>query len=142
MAAPQYSVPEATQRVLVQGIFQNPRLKHNIPEGAAEIAAKNVKFLGNSQPSVPVNWRFAESVSALKGYEASVLSLLIQKKYNVEVGEIRIDTYVHYSTSFILGTNSLAQRPCQPVLHGPDHRPDYRRRWQTEAVHPGRSKEL
>lgn len=79
----QYSVPEATQRVLVRGIFQNPRLKHNIPEGAAEIAAKNVKFLGNSQPSVPVNWRFVESVSALKEYEASVLSLLIQQNTNL-----------------------------------------------------------
>ncbi|KAM0346740.1 hypothetical protein ACHAP4_011652 [Fusarium culmorum] len=90
--AAQYSVPEATQRVLDQGIFKNPRLRHNIPEGAAEVAAKSVKFLGNNQPSVPVNWRFAKSVSALKAYEASVLSLLIQKKYKADVGEIRIDT--------------------------------------------------
>jgi hypothetical protein len=138
MTAPQYSVPEATRCVLDQGILKNPRLKHNIPEGAAELAAENVKFLGTNQPSVPVNWRFAESVSALKAYEASVLSLLIKKKYGVDAGEIHINTYVCHSPNFIFGTNRFAQRPCQPVLHVPPHCPDHWRRWQTEAFYTQR----
>jgi hypothetical protein len=87
-----YSIPQETRRILDNGIFGNPRLAHNIPDGAAEIAAKSIKFVGNDRPSVPINWRFAESVSALKAYEASVLSLLIKKKYNVDPGEIVIDT--------------------------------------------------
>ncbi|KAH7323210.1 CoA-transferase family III domain-containing protein [Stachybotrys elegans] len=87
-----YSVPEEARRVLDTGILKNPRLAHNIPDGAAEIALKRVKFVGNDQPSVPISWRFSESISALKGYEASVLSLLIQKKYKVDPGDILIDT--------------------------------------------------
>jgi hypothetical protein len=87
-----YSVPKQSRSILEHGIFRNPRLAHNIPDGAAEIAAKYVKLQGNDQPSIPINWRFAESVSALKAYEGSVLSLLIKKKYGVNVGEIVIDT--------------------------------------------------
>ncbi|KAF5711627.1 alpha methylacyl racemase [Fusarium mundagurra] len=87
-----YSVPKQTRLILEDGIFRNPRLAHNIPDGAADIAAKHIKLQGNDQPSIPINWRFAESVSALKAYEGSVLSLLIKKKYGVDVGEIVIDT--------------------------------------------------
>ncbi|KAH7024757.1 CoA-transferase family III domain-containing protein [Microdochium trichocladiopsis] len=87
-----YSVPAEAHRVLHEGIFGNPRVAHNVPGGAAEIAAQSVRFKGNDQPSVPVNWRFAESAAALKAYEASVLSLLVRKKYGVDAGEVIIDT--------------------------------------------------
>ncbi|KAL6169747.1 hypothetical protein ACJQWK_04747 [Exserohilum turcicum] len=85
-------IPREAQRILNQGIFENPRLAHNVPEGAAKIAARSIKIKGTDKPSIPINWRFAESVAALKAYEASVLSLLIRKKYHTDAGEIVIDT--------------------------------------------------
>jgi len=87
-----YSVPSEARRILSEGIFKNPRLAHNIPEGAAEMAARSVKIKGTDKPSIPINWRFAESVTALKAYEASVVSLFIKKKYGVDVGEVVIDS--------------------------------------------------
>ena len=40
------------------------------PAGAVE-ASKSIRFEGSDEPSLPVNWRFAESIASLKGYEAT-----------------------------------------------------------------------
>ncbi len=88
----QYSVPSETKRLLLEGILANPLIQKHLPADAAEAAAK-LSFVGSDSPSLPINWRFAESISALKGYEAVVLNVLLKKKYAVEPVQITIDTY-------------------------------------------------
>lgn len=73
-----------------RGILKNPL----IPKLPPEIfdAAKSVHFTGNVSPSIPINWRFAESVSALKGFEASMLNVLRKMKYGNEYSKVDINT--------------------------------------------------
>ncbi|TDZ62087.1 Succinyl-CoA--L-malate CoA-transferase beta subunit [Colletotrichum trifolii] len=85
-----YSVPQEAKAVFLTGILDNPVME-NLP-GDLKSLAQHVKFEGNSKPSVPLNWKFAESVAALKALEATMLSRLIQKKYSVEPMDITIDT--------------------------------------------------
>ena len=87
-----YSVPAEARRVLEKGILGNPLIQPHLPRGAAE-AAQHIVFDGSHEPSLPVNWRFAESISALKAYEATVLSVLLQRKYGVGPVKIQINTY-------------------------------------------------
>jgi hypothetical protein len=94
-----YSVPTEAGKVFREGIMANPLILPNIPVGLAKIA-ENVRFEGNTTPSVPINWRFAESIAALKGFEAAMLSLLMKKKYGEEPFEITVNTYVHRPHQF------------------------------------------
>ena len=87
-----YSVPEEAANVLNSGIIHNPLLVGNVPTNAAALA-QNIKFSGSSKPSIPVNWRFAESISALKGLEAIWLNALLESRYKASPVEIEINTY-------------------------------------------------
>jgi hypothetical protein len=86
-----YSVPREAKCLFQDGIVNNPLMASGLPSDAAELAAK-VKFTGTDEPSLPINWRFAESVSAMKGLEALMVMALVKKKYGVEVKEAEIDT--------------------------------------------------
>jgi hypothetical protein len=88
-----YSVPAQAKLVFENGILNNPLIAKDLPKDAKELGDK-IKFSGNEAPSVPINWRFAESVSALKGLEAVMVLALLRKKYNTEVKEVSINTYV------------------------------------------------
>lgn len=55
--------------------------------------SKLVHFEGNALPSIPMNWRLAESISALKAFEATMVNHLSVKKYGIEPVEVRINTY-------------------------------------------------
>lgn len=88
-----YSVPEETQKVFNDGILNNPLIASKLPAGIAEAAAK-VRFEGTSRPSIPINWRFAESISALKGLEAAMINVLLSRKYGLPAQEAVINTYV------------------------------------------------
>ncbi|BCS23627.1 uncharacterized protein APUU_40071S [Aspergillus puulaauensis] len=79
MAIGSYSVPKAAESLLLEGILQNPVLRHNIPTDASAFA-EYTKFSGSDKPSVPINWRFAESISALKGLESLWLNALLKAK--------------------------------------------------------------
>ncbi|KAK4867966.1 hypothetical protein LT330_007625 [Penicillium expansum] len=85
-----YSVPAEAQRVFLAEILQNPLMK-DLP---AEIhdAAASIKFVGSDDPSIAINWRFAESIASLKAFEGAMLSVLLQRKYGVKAPEIVIDT--------------------------------------------------
>ena len=85
-----YSVQEETQKIFYDGILRNPNLNF-IPSELKDLS-KHVRFTGSPQPSVPINWRFAESAAALKAFEASMLNLLITKKYGVPPVTIEINT--------------------------------------------------
>lgn len=86
-----YSVPEQTKQLLNKGILENPLIASDLPTGAAEAASK-ISFTGSDLPSIPVNWRFAESISALRAYEATLVNVLLQRKYGLEPVPITIDT--------------------------------------------------
>lgn len=92
-----YSVPAEAQKVFLAGILQNP-LMQGLP---AEIhnAAAAIKFVGSHDPSIAINWRFAESIASLKAFEGAMLSVLLQRKYGVKAPEIVIDTYVARNNS-------------------------------------------
>jgi|SRR5690242_6318431 len=97
-----YSIPEETQKLFEEGILNNALITHTLPKGIAEAASK-VRFEGTAKPSVPINWRFAESISALKGLEASMINVLLSRKYGLEPQEAVINTFVYplvFSSAF------------------------------------------
>ncbi|KAL2882672.1 hypothetical protein SGCOL_001879 [Colletotrichum sp. CLE4] len=86
----EYSVPQEAEAVFQHGILNNPLMK-DLPNDLKSLS-QHVKFEGSSKPSVPINWRFAESISALKALEATMLNRLILKKYNTEPTDVTINT--------------------------------------------------
>ncbi|KAK3707851.1 hypothetical protein LTR37_011853 [Vermiconidia calcicola] len=85
-----YSVPAEAQKLFDREILDNPLIP-SLPQEIKE-AGKLVNFTGNDSPSIPINWRFAESVSAMKAFEASMLNVLRAKKYGTNFSEVSIDT--------------------------------------------------
>ncbi|KAI8297908.1 Succinyl-CoA--L-malate CoA-transferase beta subunit [Colletotrichum sp. SAR11_59] len=85
-----YSVPQEAKAAFISGILENPLMK-DIPSDLKSLG-HHVKFEGTSRPSIPVNWKFAESIAALKAYEATLVNRLIMKKYNAQPAEVTIDT--------------------------------------------------
>lgn len=88
-----YSVPAEAQQLLLRGIFENPLITPYLPAEVAEAKGK-ISFRGSDEPSIPVNWRFAESISALKGLEGALLNVLLKRRYGVDMVDIEIDTSV------------------------------------------------
>ncbi|KAJ7481619.1 alpha-methylacyl-CoA racemase [Mycena latifolia] len=85
-----YSVPDEARKVLLDGILSNPAHR-DLPSLVNDLAS-NVVFEGNAAPSMPMNWRFAEAVSALKALEVALANALVETKYLVKTGAVRIDT--------------------------------------------------
>ena len=73
-----YSIPEQAHEVFHKGILSNSLIYRNLPEGFQQYG-DSIKFQGSNKPSMPINWRFAESISALKGLEATMLLALLDK---------------------------------------------------------------
>lgn len=86
-----YSVPEESKAVFQQGILENPTIIPNLPKDFQDHARK-IKFEGENAPTMPINWRLAESISSIKALEATVLLSLLKRKYNVEPEEVIINT--------------------------------------------------
>ena len=78
-----YSVPKATKEIFENGILKNQFISKQLPEDIEECAS-TVEFEGTDKPSIPINWRFAESISALKGLEAAMINVLLKRKYGVD----------------------------------------------------------
>ena len=66
---------------------------HHLPPELYELS-KVVHFEGNALPSIPMNWRWAESISALKALEATMVNYLLSRKYGISPGEVTINTCV------------------------------------------------
>ena len=86
-----YSVIDESYKVLQNGILNNPLVSRLLPPEAQEYAHK-IRFVGTHAPSIPVNWRFAESAAALKALEGIMMNALLQAKYGLEPQEVVIDT--------------------------------------------------
>ncbi|KAK2017372.1 CoA-transferase family III [Colletotrichum eremochloae] len=86
----EYSVPQEAEAVFQHGILSNPLMK-DLPSDLRTLS-QHVKFEGSPKPSVPISWKFAESISALKALEATMLNRLLQKKYKVAPLDVTINT--------------------------------------------------
>ena len=87
----QYSVPDESRKLLQTGILKNSLITRYLPAKANQFAHK-IRFVGSKAPSIPVNWRFAESVAAVKGLEAIMINALLKSKYDLDAQEIIINT--------------------------------------------------
>ncbi|THC90280.1 hypothetical protein EYZ11_010256 [Aspergillus tanneri] len=107
----------------------NPLLSHLRAE--LKDLSKKVHFEGNAKPSIPINWRFAESISALKGLKATMIKLLVHIPH----------LSAHWNPDDVL---SLSGQTPIPGLVGPDSRHKHlqNQRWaflpyaQPVAPHP------
>ncbi|KAK7439810.1 hypothetical protein VKT23_017386 [Stygiomarasmius scandens] len=86
----QYSVPIESQKLL-ENELNNNKLHASAPPEIRD-AYKYIEFQGTEFPSIPINWRFAESMSALRGFEGAMLNVLLKKKYGVPYQKIIINT--------------------------------------------------
>ncbi|KAI0132401.1 CoA-transferase family III domain-containing protein [Xylariales sp. AK1849] len=97
---PPYSVPCEARLVFEQGILNNP-LVRDLPNGFEELS-RLVIFEGHGFPRIPFCWRWAESISALKAFEATMLNSLMGRKYGVSPSEVIINT--DHASLFIMST--------------------------------------
>lgn len=111
-----YSVPEESRAILRDGILNN-KLHNSLPSECNDLAAY-VKFQGTAAPSIAINWRFAESVSSLKGLEAILINALLGRKYNEAPKEVVIDTdhaQLFFMSSLVLEIDPDFSAPITPT---------------------------
>lgn len=85
-----YSVPIQAEAVFQLGILENPLMAH-LPPRVRDLG-KHIHFEGSARPKIMFNWRWAESVSALKALEATMLNYLVTRKYGIDPVEVTINT--------------------------------------------------
>ncbi|KAK1216289.1 hypothetical protein PQX77_021098 [Marasmius sp. AFHP31] len=90
MTTPPYSVPTQAAQLLKHGLIFNSL--HQSCPAEVQDTYKLIEFRGADLPSIPVNWRLAESIAAIKGFEASMLNVLLRRKLGIEPPKIVIDT--------------------------------------------------
>lgn len=83
-----YSVPGVATETFVE-LLNDPRLA--IPDAVKE-AAKKVSFDGTAVPFLCVPSKFAEAIAAVKGLEAAFAGAIAQQRFNVDAGQVVIDT--------------------------------------------------
>jgi len=111
-----YSVTEESRALLRDGILNN-RLHNSLPSECKGLA-EYVKFKGTAAPSIAINWRLAESVSSLKGFEAILINALLGRKYNEAPKEVVIDTdhaQLYFMSSLMLEVDPDFSAPITPT---------------------------
>ena len=86
-----YNVQAETSKLFKKGILENPRIARHLPKDAIT-PYPPIKFVGSPVPSIPINWRQAESVSALHALEATLANVLLERKYGLPPQAVTIDT--------------------------------------------------
>jgi len=86
-----YRIPYEAEKLFREGVLQNSLISKELPPEIEE-CSKLIRFEGSDDPSIPVNWRLAESVSALKALEGAIANVLLKRKYGLEPQEIVINT--------------------------------------------------
>ena len=123
----EYSIPMEARKCLVEGIL-NHSCHRGLPAECYELS-KLITFVGDDQPKMAINWRFAESVSSLKGFEAIMINLLLERKYGVQPQEVTINTdhaQLFIMSFHLVGINPNPADPVEPLelrelnrLHSP-----------------------
>lgn len=86
----EYSVPVEAKKLLEEGILQNPS-HSDFPQKAAGLG-DYVEYVGSARLSIAINWRSAESVLSLKGLEAVMINVLLERKYRLPPQKVVINT--------------------------------------------------
>ncbi|KAK1255547.1 hypothetical protein MKX08_009542 [Trichoderma sp. CBMAI-0020] len=86
-----YSVVSEAANVLKDGILNHPQTVQHLISGLDKYADL-ISFEGSDNPSLPVNWRFAESIAALKGLESIYVNAILEKVYGVAPQKVKINT--------------------------------------------------
>lgn len=89
-----YSVPVEAANVFRNELLASPLTQKHLLDGLLEDYAHTVSFEGPDDPILPVNWRFAESMSALKALEAVYVNVILERLYGVAPQKVKINTYV------------------------------------------------
>ena len=121
-----YSIPEEAHKVFENGTLNN-KLIPTLPSEIKD-AAKHVHFKGNDLPSIPINRRFAESVSALKAFEASMLNVLRSRKYGTGFDDVTIDTdhaSLFFMTPFLMKVVNDSGEPVTLDVWNPEQSAGY-----------------
>lgn len=111
-----YSVPDEARDLLLNGIIHNAR-QRGLPNEIVA-AAQSVAFTGSQSPSIPINWRFAESMAALKGFEAAMLNVLLGRKYGIDplVATVNTDhSQLLFMSSLVLTINPKEEFEVNPT---------------------------
>ncbi|KAF5337984.1 hypothetical protein D9758_014322 [Tetrapyrgos nigripes] len=85
-----YSVPAEAKKLLENELINNELHSSAPPE--IHDAYKYIEFKGTDFPSIPINWRFAESIAALRGFEGAMLNVLLRKKYGISYQRVIVNT--------------------------------------------------
>jgi hypothetical protein len=88
----------------------------DLPPEVTECSAP-ITFSGSNEPTLPINWRFAESVSALKALEVTPINVLLTRKYNLPPQEGNINT--DHATLFIMSSLLWVVDPGESGLNLP-----------------------
>ncbi|RFU76509.1 l-carnitine dehydratase [Trichoderma arundinaceum] len=96
-----YSVPLAANKVYENGILSNPLIAKDLPPEVKNKTTR-ITFTGSESPSLPVNWRLAEAVSSLKGLEAALVDVILQRRYGLGPHQVTINT--DHASLFIFST--------------------------------------
>ncbi|KJZ74791.1 hypothetical protein HIM_05908 [Hirsutella minnesotensis 3608] len=124
----EYSAQQEAASIFYNGILDNPL--QELPAGLNELRHL-VRFEGNGIPIIPINWRWTESISALKAFEATMLNRLMNLKYGIDPIEVMINTD-HASLFFMSPT--LAQiTGSSTAQSAQDINPDTLKPFQGEA---------
>lgn len=95
-----YSVVRESADVLKHGILNHPITVPHLISGLDKYA-DSVSFEGSDNPSLPVNWRFAESIAALKGLESIYVNAILDKVYGIAPQKVLINTLVTYCLIYL-----------------------------------------
>jgi hypothetical protein len=109
-----YSIPNEAHRVFTNKVLGDSRINKDLPQGYEE-ASKGLRFVGNDSPSLPINWRFAEAVSSLKALEATLVNILLKRKYKSDYRDVEIDT--DHATLFIMSAGMWTIDPGEGGLN-------------------------
>ncbi|WOO79235.1 Formyl-CoA:oxalate CoA-transferase [Vanrija pseudolonga] len=89
----------AGARGVMEGLLSDPRL--HIPDEIAARAQRDVTFVGNPDPFLPVPFRIAEALAGLKGVEAAFAGAIAEQR-GLSPGKAAID--VEQSALFMFST--------------------------------------
>lgn len=108
-----YSVPLEARTLFNEGIVHNPLIAQHLPTEAIAFA-ESINFVGSDRPSIPINWRFAESAASLKALEASMIAALLKRKYDTSISSVTINT--DHAQLFFMSTLLNSVNPRSPSI--------------------------
>jgi crotonobetainyl-CoA:carnitine CoA-transferase CaiB-like acyl-CoA transferase len=116
-----YSVPSNARKVFEEGIVANAWIRKYLPPEAVDFSDR-IKFSGDHEPSIPVNWRFAESAAALKALEASIIAALMKRKEGLLIEQAMINT--DHAQLFLMSCYLWTVNPSSKNTVSPAHNPE------------------